>query len=432
MQQFEVKDGILYIDEVSTLDLAKEYGTPLYVYSGSTIGRKILELRTDFLDKYPNTKVAYAAKAFLTVAVANIIDKAGLSLSVVSGGELFTAIRAGFPGARILFHGNNKSEQELSEALDYGVGTIVIDSPDEIGMLEQLCEAKDKQVDVLFRIAPEVGVDTKHRISTGGKDSKFGFPIAEKTLFPYFIQAIGSPRLNLKGIHFDIGSQIFDNRGHLTALNVALKIYKNVATKLGYTLTTLDIGGGFGIRYTKADTPKPFSYFLNPVMDELERFCKKAGIEQPAVTIEPGRSIVGDAGVTLYTVGSVKNIEGVRKYVAVDGGMSDNIRPALYGALYEAVIANKADQPTSEVVTVCGKLFDSGDLLIANARLPHAERGDILVVFSTGAYGYSFASNYNKNPIPAVVLIDEGKPKLIVRRQTYEDLVRDELPLDRD
>jgi diaminopimelate decarboxylase len=274
-----------------------------------------------------------------------------------------------------------------------------------------------------------VDAHTHDFISTGKKDSKFGFPLQREILFPHLQNAIDSPYLTLKGIHFHIGSQLHDNATHLAALSAALCIYRDVKEKLGYLLEDLNIGGGFGIHYTEEDDVKPYSYFLDPVMAEVSRFCAEAGLPEPTIVIEPGRSIVGEAGLTLYRVGSIKTIEGVRKYVSVDGGMSDNIRPALYGAKYECVLAEKTDEPKEDVVTICGKLCETGDKLINDAKIASASRGDLLAVFSTGAYGYSMASNYNKNPIPGVVLIDRGVPKQIVRRQTLEDLIRNEATL---
>jgi diaminopimelate decarboxylase len=427
---FEVKGNTLYFDGANTVALAAKYGTPLYVYSKSEILKRVAEIKRMFLDKHKNTRAAYASKAFLTLAMCNIIRDEGLSLDVVSGGELYTAIMAGFPAGRIEFHGNNKSYEELEMAIEYGVGHIIIDACDELDMIEGICEDFGRMANVLFRITPEVNADTHKYISTGRKGSKFGFPVGGKALFPLLKKAIDSPWVQLAGLHFHIGSQLFENETHLQALEEALKIYRDLRDDCGYVMPELNVGGGFGIRYTGQDERQDFSFFLDPIMARVAEFCEEQQLPEPIVVIEPGRSIVGEAGITLYSVGSVKEIEGVRKYVSVDGGMSDNIRPALYGARYEGLIANKAAEEGTEQVTVCGKCCESGDKLIRDASLPPAQRGDVLAVFSTGAYGYSMANNYNKQAIPAVIMVEEGKSRLIVRRQTYRDMIRNELPLN--
>jgi diaminopimelate decarboxylase len=415
---------------MSTVQLAAEFGTPLYVFSKSEIVKRIAEIKNMFLDKYKNTRAAYASKAFLTIAMCRIVEEQGLSLDVVSGGELYTAIRAGFPAERIEFHGNNKSREELEMAIEYGVGHIIVDAFDELSMIEELCARYGKTTNVLYRITPEVDADTHKYISTGKRGSKFGFSVDESVIYPLLKEAIDSKYVKPAGLHFHIGSQLFENDSRMQALAEALKIYKGVRDRYGYELTEINVGGGFGIVYTSGDERKPFSYFLDPVMDETERYCRENSLPVPTIVIEPGRSIVGEAGITLYTVGSVKEIDGVRTYVSVDGGMSDNIRPALYGAEYEGVIANKASEALVKTVTVCGKCCESGDKLIKDALLADARRGDTLAIFSTGAYGYSMANNYNKQPIPAVVMIEEGRARLIVKRQSYCDLIRNDVPED--
>jgi diaminopimelate decarboxylase len=424
---FETRDNTLYFDGVSTTWLAAEFGTPLYVFSKTEILKRIAEIKKTFLDKYKNTRVAYASKAFLTIAMCRIAEEQGLSLDVVSGGELYTAIRAGFPTERIEFHGNNKSYAELEMAIEYGVGHIIVDAFDELDIIEELCERYGKTVKVLYRITPEVDADTHKYISTGKKGSKFGFSVDEDIIYPLLKTAIDSDFVTLAGIHFHIGSQLFENAGHVCALGEALKIYKGVRDRYGYEMSEINIGGGFGITYTAEDERKPFSYFLDAVMDEMKRFCRANDLTEPTIVTEPGRSIVGEAGITLYTVGSVKEIAGVRTYVSVDGGMSDNIRPALYGAKYQGIIASRAGEIPETGVTVCGKCCESGDKLIKDALLTDAKRGDILAIFSTGAYGYSMANNYNKQPIPAVVMVEQGTARLIVKRQSYYDLIRNEL-----
>ncbi|MDR3225350.1 MAG: diaminopimelate decarboxylase [Clostridiales Family XIII bacterium] len=443
MGVFETRDNKLYMDGVDLTALAAEFGTPLYVLSRAAIERNIDEVKRSFTDKYAGTEAAYASKAFLSIAMAQLIGAAGLCLDVVSGGELYTALRAGFPPERIIFHGSNKTPQEIEAAALAGDIRITVDAGGEVDMIERVCDkiestgltvpwGKDRQgapVRVLFRINPRVDIHGHEYMATGKADSKFGFSIDEDVIYPAIGRAADAKHVTPVGIHFHVGSQVFDNKAHLAALEEALKIMKGAKDRLGIELTELNIGGGYGIRYADGDVRRPYSYFVDPVMARVNEYCAENGLAAPKVIIEPGRSIVGDAGVTLYTVGSIREIAGVRKFVSVDGGMTDNIRPALYGAKYEAVVANKAGEPADECVTVVGKCCESGDRLIEDATLACAGAGDILAVFTTGAYGYSMASNYNKLPIPAVALIDEGTAKLIVRRQTYDDLIARDLPL---
>ena len=423
----EEKHGILYFDGCNTVELAKQYGTPLYVMSETFISEKCAEIRTAFLDKYKKTRAAYAAKAFMTLAMCKVIEKEGLCIDVVSGGELYTAIKAGFPSEKIEFNGNNKSPVEIEMAVDYNIGRIIIDGPDELSLIESVCKAKGKKINVLYRITPGVKSDSHDYIVTGKKDSKFGIPLDDDIIFPAVERAIKSEYVNFMGLHFHLGSQLSDNKSYLTALETTLKIMKDVMDKYEYVIPEINVGGGFGIRYTEGDVSKAYSYFIDPIMDRIERFANDLNIERPVVTIEPGRSIVGEAGITLYSVGTVKDIPGVRKYVSVDGGMTDNIRPALYQAKYEAIAVNKTDNAKTDTVTICGKCCESGDVLIRDAQVAPLERGDILAVFSTGAYGYSMASNYNKNTLPAVVMVKDGESKVIVKRQTYDDMIKNEI-----
>lgn len=423
----EIKDNILYFDGCNTVELANKYGTPLYVMSETAIVDKCKEIRDTFLNKYKRTRAAYASKALLTLAMCKIIEREGLCLDVVSGGELYTAIQADFPAERIEFNGNNKSTEELELAIDYDIGRIIVDGFDELGLIEDICKKKGKKANILYRITPGVKSDSHDYIVTGKKDSKFGFPLDDDVIFPAIEKAINSTYINFLGFHFHVGSQLHNNESHLKALKIALKLIKDTIDKYNYVTQELNVGGGFGIRYTDADDKKPYAYFLDPMMEEIEEFSKRMNIKRPEIVIEPGRSIVGEAGITLYTIGTIKDIEGIRKYVSVDGGMTDNIRPALYQAKYECVIANKAAQPSTDLVTISGKCCESGDILIRDAYIPLAERGDILAIFSTGAYGYAMASNYNKNPFPATVLVKEGKSEVIVRRQTYEHMIANEI-----
>lgn len=422
----EVKDGVLYFDGCNTVELAKKYGTPLYVFSETEILNRFNELKQCFLEQYDNTRVAYAAKAFCTTAMCKIAAIEGMCIDVVSGGELYTAIQAQFPPERIEFNGNNKQYDELEMAIDYGIGRIIIDGLQELSLIENICKQKGKKVEVLYRITPGVKSDSHDYIVTGKKDSKFGIPLDEHVIFPAVEAAIKSEHVDFLGFHFHVGSQLFDHTSHLQALEIVLFLINAVKERFDYAISELNIGGGFGVTYTNEER-KPFSYFLAPMMERIEEFFTHIGAPRPAVVIEPGRSIVAEAGLSLYTIGSIKDIEGVRKYVSVDGGMTDNIRPALYQAIYTGVIANKADQPKNDQVTICGKCCESGDILIRDIDIADAVAGDIFAIFSTGAYGYSMASNYNKNVIPAVVLVKNGRDELIVKRQSYEQLIQNEL-----
>lgn len=422
----ETKDNVLYIDGCSAVELAGKYGTPLYVYSETDLISRFQELKEVFTQKYPRTRVAYASKAFCAAAMYRLCMEQGACIDVVSGGELYTAMQAGFPAERVEFNGNNKLPREVELALDYGIGRFIVDGLQELSLIEAKCREKAKTANVLFRITPGVKSDSHDYIVTGKKDSKFGIPLDEDVIYPQVEKAISSPHINFMGFHFHVGSQLFDNDSHLQALEVMLDVVKNVKERFHYDVTELNLGGGFGVSYT-TEKRKPAAYFLDPMMVRIQEFFAQLGAEPPAVVIEPGRSIVAEAGLTLYTVGSIKEIRGVGKYVSVDGGMTDNIRPALYQAKYGGILANKAEEAAEDVVTVCGKCCESGDILIRDIPLAPAEPGDLLAIFSTGAYGYSMASNYNRNPIPAVVFAKEGCDRLVVKRQSYEDMMRNEV-----
>lgn len=422
----ETKQGTLFFDGCDVTELARKYGTPLYVYSESVIESHFEELRRDFLDRWPGSRVAYAAKAFCTLGMCRLVRRAGLCIDVVSGGELHTALAAGFPPERIEFNGNNKLPQELELAISAGVGRIIVDGAGELERIERLCAAMDRRVAVLLRITPGVKADSHDYIVTGKKDSKFGFPLDEDVLYPAVKRAMDAPHVDFLGFHFHIGSQLFDRVPYIQATEAMLDVVGQVRERFGVTVSELNLGGGFGITYTDEER-KPFRYYLDPMLERISARFDQWKEPRPAVVIEPGRSIVGDAGMTLYTVGEIKKIKGVRKYVCVDGGMSDNIRPALYQAVYRGVLANKMDAEDREQVTVCGKCCEAGDILVRDISLPPAERGDIFAQFCTGAYGYAMASNYNNNPVPAVVLVSRGRDELMVRRQSYDDIIRCQL-----
>ncbi len=424
-----IENGTLYIENCSALELAQHYKTPLYVMSESSIRQKCQMVKHDFLDKYEDVYAAYASKAMLTTALVKIIHQEGLFLDVVSGGELYTAIHADFPTDKIIFHGNNKSLEELEYAIKHQVGRIVVDNLYELKAINTLCSALNRKARILFRITPGVASSTHDYIATGKKDSKFGISMDDEILYPAIKEALDQPLLDFMGFHFHVGSQIYDHTSHIKATQIALNMIKNVKDHFDLTIKELNTGGGYGIKYTKKDSPKPIAYFTDAIMETIENFCKANHLKRPTVFIEPGRFIVGESGTTLYRIGSVKDIPGIRTYVAVDGGMTDNIRPALYQAEYEGLIVTKADAPTTQTVTICGKCCESGDILIERLPLPDIIEDDVLAVFSTGAYNYSMASHYNKHTIPATVLVKGNQSFEIIRRETYEDLVRfDQVP----
>jgi len=410
-----------------TVELAKKYKTPLYVMSEDYIIERCAEIREDFLEKYPRTMAVYASKAFLTKEMARIIKREGLGMDVVSGGELYTAIQVDFPMDKIIFHGNNKTMEELELAIKNNVGRIVVDHIEEIDLIEAIAQKHDKKVNILFRISPGLDIQTHKYIQTGQVDSKFGIPLTETTIERAVTKALNMKNIELLGFHFHIGSQLLENDTHIKAIRIMTNLMKDVKDKYGFITKELNTGGGYGIHYVEGERRKSLSYFTDSIMEEVERSCQEYGLERPLIIIEPGRWIVGEAGITLYTIGAIKEIPGIRTYVSVDGGMPDNPRPSLYQAKYEAVVANKVDEEPTEVVTIAGKCCESGDILIWDLKVPQVERGDILAVLSTGAYNYSMSSNYNRIPRPAVVMLKDGKDRLIVKRETYEDLLRNDL-----
>ena len=424
---FNIKNHELYIDQVAVTSLAKKYGTPLYVYSENKIIEQLDTIKSAFLDKYPDTHAAFACKAFCTKYMCRLLEKEGFWLDVVSGGELYTAIKSDFPADRIEFNGNNKSDEELIMALDYGINRFVVDNASELYHLEKLCIDKSVKANVLFRITPEVSANTHDFISTGKKDSKFGIPLDDAILYPLIEAAIKSDVVHFLGFHFHVGSQLHESNTHLSALEVILKLILNTKERFNYTISDFNLGGGFGIKYTDADHPIALTEFIKPLMHRLDTFCASHGIKRPHVSMEPGRYIVGEAGIQLYTIGNIKVIPEVKTYASIDGGMTDNVRPGLYGAKYHALIANKADLEKDTLVDISGKCCESTDILIKGLSVPSPERGDILTVFSTGAYGYSMANNYNKLQIPAVVVVKADEHELIVRRQSYDEMIEREV-----
>ena len=420
-EYMQIKDGKLFFDGCDLLQLAKEYGTPVYIYSQNIITDRIREMKAAFTEGHPKNRIAYASKAFACKAMFKLMEKEGVCIDVVSGGELYTALKAGFPVERIEFNGNNKSYCELELAVESGIGRIIIDSLFELDMIEEIAAKKGRRPKVIFRITPGVKADTHDYVVTGKKDSKFGIPLDDDIILPYVKKAVESKYVQFLGLHFHIGSQIFENTAFLAAMDAAFEVADKIHEYCGYWIEELNIGGGFGARYIN-EQRKPFSFFLEPMIKKTEQFAAERGIEVPALVTEPGRSFSAEAGITLYTIGSVKEVRGIRSYAAIDGGMFENIRPALYGAKYEALSVSKPDQPADTTITVCGKCCESGDMIIKDALLPSPEVGDVIAVLSTGAYGYSMASNYNRNPVPGVLFVKDGKAEWAVRPQTYEDI----------
>ncbi len=423
----QVRENHLFIDQFDCVDLVEELDTPLYVISESEIIARCNILKQVFLNKYDNCKALYASKAFLPLAMCKIMAREGLGLDVVSGGELYTALKAGFPTERIDFSGNNKLRSELIMAVQNQIGRVVVDNAYELFLLDNICHQLQKPMSILIRIIPSVATATHKHISTGHKDSKFGIPIADGEIDRAIEFAQNSKWLTFKGFHFHVGSQLFSPESHLNALTSTYRLLDRLRQKMGVEIEELDVGGGFGIKYLPTDQPPALEQFIAPMMDSITHYFKSRNQARPRIVIEPGRWLIGEAGVTLYTVGSTKRTASGKKYIAVDGGMSDNIRPALYQAKYHAVLANKAEQPAVETVSVAGKFCESGDILIEDIALPEVTSGDILAIYATGAYTYSMASNYNKNIIPGVLLVNGSDKNFIVKRQSYDDIIRNEV-----
>ncbi|HHU76587.1 MAG TPA: diaminopimelate decarboxylase [Firmicutes bacterium] len=423
-------NGHLEIGGCDTVELAGRYGTPLYVMDERLIRENCRRYQNALKKAYPFGEIFYAGKAFLIVAMAALINEEGLGLDVVSGGELFTAGRAGFSPGRICFHGNNKSREEIAQALEAGVGRIVVDSLSELEELLLLTDRTRERPVILLRIRPGIEVHTHSYIQTGQEDSKFGFGLQdEDTWRAINLALLNREKVELCGFHCHIGSQIFQNEPFALAAEAMFDFMVEVKEKTGFIATQLSMGGGLGIRYTKEDRPPSIETFVEFVAARVKNAAAQRKFPLPQLLLEPGRSIVGEAGTTLYCIGTIKDIPGVRRYVAVDGGMADNIRPALYQAVYGAALANRAGEKPSEMVTIAGKACESGDILIQETLLPPVEKGDLLAVFSTGAYCYAMASNYNRTPRPAVLFVGEGKARVVARRETYEDLIRLEKPI---
>ena len=426
MNNMKVDDlNHLVIGGVSAVEISKKYGTPVNVYDLTLIKEKIKTFKNAF-SKYENkTQVAYASKAFSSLALFEVLAEEDVSLDVVSGEELYLALKAGFEKSRIHFHGNNKSYEELKTAISEQIGCIVVDNFYEIVMIEKLVNELNVTIDILLRVTPGVEAHTHEYITTGQADSKFGFDLASGQVDQAIKQIKEIENINMIGLHSHIGSQIFEVEGYEIVIEKLLQKASEWKKMYDFNLKVLNVGGGFGIKYTDDDSPLPLDKYAKAIIRSVRTHSAANNLNLPEIWIEPGRSIVGEAGTTLYTVGTEKDIPQIRKYVSVDGGMADNIRPALYQAKYSGVLANKVvDLNEEEVVSIAGKACESGDMLMWDVILPQPKPGDILAMFSTGAYGYAMASNYNRLTKPAVVFIENGNDFLAIRRETVEDYLK--------
>lgn len=422
--------GHLTIGGCDTIELAHKYGTPLVVYDVSRIRDQIRRFKKVFEANQVDYAVSHASKAFAAIAMFQVAAAEGAHIDVVSGGELYTAIQAGFPMDRVSFHGNNKSADELTMAIRHHVGVIMLDNFHEIDLLSQLLEENDAHIKVMLRITPGISAHTNKYIQTGQVDSKFGFDLASGQADEALEKVLADPRMEMEGLHAHIGSQIFELAGFEGVADKLVKVASHWQEKYGYQARVINVGGGFGIRYVSADHPLMPEEFVDAIIKAIKTAVAKTDLTLPAIWIEPGRSIVGPAGYNLYTVGSRKDVPGLEPYVTVDGGMGDNIRPALYQAEYETVLANDPHAPIKEHVRLAGKYCESGDILSQDQGLPATKPGDVLAMLDTGAYGYSMASNYNRNPRPAVVFAENGHDQLVIARETYADLVHLDRPYE--
>jgi diaminopimelate decarboxylase len=419
--------GHLVFDGCDAVELAKEYGTPLYVISESEIRRRCKRIKEHFTNKYPDTQALYASKAMSNMAIYKIIKEEGMGIDVVSGGELYTAVKAGFPTEKIYFHGNNKTPDEIKLGIDNNIGCFVIDNDYEIANIQKLAFESGKKVKALLRITPGVSGHTHEAISTGHADTKFGFSIKDNVALNAVRTVLGCSNIHFAGIHCHIGSNIYHIEDYREAVKIMTALALQIKLELGVEIEELNMGGGFGVFDHDLDKHVDVVDFIEVIMNTIEEQCNVKNIKRPRILIEPGRWIMGESGITLYTIGTIKDIKGIRKYVSVDGGMTDNPRHALYKAIYKATVANKANDSCTDTVTIAGKCCESGDILIRNLKTPELESGDILAVYGTGAYNYSMSSNYNRLTKPALVMVNNGESRVIVRRETYEDLLKYEI-----
>ena len=422
-----VENCELNISGVGVSELKAQYGTPLYVYDENMLVNQCRTFINNFKSSRFNTEVLYASKAFSCLEVLRIASREGLGVDVVSLGEIHTAYKAGYDMRRAYFHGNNKTREELQYALEVGVGTIVVDNDYEYQMINEIVRESGNTVDVLLRINTGIDAHTHEYIKTAKDDSKFGYSVYDETIYDLIADINNQSNLNFVGFHSHIGSQIFEKTSFFEAVKVVMEFTKKVQERLGLTISVLNLGGGFGVYYTEEDRPFELAEFLREYIEVIERESDNFGLDLTKVVIEPGRSLTCNAGSTLYSVGGVKKTFAGREYVFVDGGMADNPRYALYKAKYEAMLANKMNEEADTTYTVAGKCCESGDMLVMDAQLPKAEQGDLLLVSSTGAYNYSMSSNYNRLPKLPVVFVKDGTSRLVVKGETLEDLIRQDI-----
>jgi len=415
--------GHLLIGGCSTVELAGQYGTPLYVFDEDTIRARCREFQNEFGRRYPDINVLYASKAFCNRSLAILLKEEGLGLDVVSGGEIALAQSVAFPPDRVYFHGNNKSADELKMALDWGIGRIVVDNLYELDLLNKLAGEKGKRQEIMLRVTPGVDPHTHRYTTTGTLDSKFGFPLTTGLAERALSRALSAENLSLTGLHFHLGSPIPDTHPYEMAIELVLKFAREMQDKYNFNLKEFSPGGGFGVNYTVNSAMPVIADYAEAITSRLTSTTREAGLAPPRCVIEPGRAIVAQAGVALYTAGSTKDIPGVRTYVCVDGGMGDNIRPALYEARYEALLANRARDEETDRVTIAGRYCESGDILAKDIYLPPVSAGDTIAMPASGAYSIPMSSNYNNVPRPAIIMVKDGRSHLIRRRETYQDLM---------
>lgn len=418
----------LTVGGVSTSLLAREYGTPLYVFDENHIRKNMGDYISAINDFYQGFGMPlYASKAFCCKEIARIADSEGFGLDVVSGGELYTALSANFPADKIFMHGNNKSFSEINDAITAGIGRIVADSIDEVDSIDAIAKEKGIVQKILLRIKPGIEAHTHDFVKTGQNDSKFGVSLETGEAYDVVCETLKYKNVDLCGLHSHIGSQIFDEKPFVFAAELLVAFMAKVKDDFGFVLRELNLGGGFGVRYTDEDSPKPCYEYMKALLAGLNNALHKHGLQKPFVYVEPGRSIVAEAGITLYTAGAIKDIKNIRKYVSIDGGMADNPRYIMYGARYKALLCKNPFARPQEDITLAGKCCESGDILIENISLPRIKAGDIIAVLTTGAYNYSMASNYNRLPRPAVIMVKDGNARVIIKRESYEDLIRNDI-----
>lgn len=415
--------GHLRVADCDVVALCEQHGTPLYVYDEATIRQVCREYRSAFEERLPGARVLYAAKAYLSPQLARVLAEEGVGMDVVSGGEFFVARAGGFPADRMAFHGNNKGESELREAVEAGIGRIIVDNEDELGLVERLAADLGVRQSVMLRVTPGIDAHTHAKTTTGLVDSKFGLPLVSGAAEAAVVRLQASESLELTGYHVHLGSPIFTMEPYEAGIEVMTEFAAAMRDRHGFTWREFSPGGGFALGYTPDKPPPPIADYAETIATALRAGCERHGLPLPEVHIEPGRSVVGRAGVALYRVGARKEIPGVRTYVSVDGGMADNVRPAMYGSAYTAVVANRATDPTEETVAIAGKFCESGDVLIGEIALPRLQADDLLALPASGAYNLAMESNYNMAQRPPVLFLRDGEARVVRRRQSYEDLL---------